>query len=231
MNSTPNALNPYGAQKQADETHQLKIAEYEKKISDMAKELDSAPRIAEQGSQQLQGEVLELDLEELLRQQFPTDEIRPVSKGIRGADVIQVVRDASLAECGIIIWESKRTANWSNTWLPKLRDDGRAANACLAILVTEKLHPKMTGTFDLLDGVWVTNRACSLALATALRSGLLDVAAARRAIEGQQGKMEVLYNYLSSSKFKHRMSGIVEAFVTMQSDLAKEKTAITAAWG
>jgi hypothetical protein len=218
------------AKKQSDEEHRLNIAQYEKRISDMGKELDAARRIAEQGSQQLQGEVLELDLEELLRQQFPCDEIRPVPKGIRGADVIQVVRDSSLAECGAIIWESKRTANWSNTWLPKLRDDQRAANACIAILVTEKLPPKMNGSFELIDGTWITNRSCCFALATALRFGLLDVAAARRALEGQNGKMEALYNYLSGPIFKNRVNGIVEAFTTMQQDLVKEKKAIVAIW-
>ncbi len=218
------------ARQQIEEQHRLKFGEYEKRIADMAKELDAARRIADQGSQQLQGEVLELDLEEVLRQQFPTDEIRPVSKGVRGADVVQVVRDSSLAECGKIIWESKRTANWSHTWLPKLRDDQRAENACIAILVTEKCHPKMATAFDSIDGIWVTNRSCSMALALALRSGLIDIAAARRALEGQQGKMEVLYDYLSNSTFKNRMTGIVEAFTTMQKDLIKEKKAVTAAW-
>ena len=218
------------ARQQVDNDHRLKVAEFEKRISDMSKELDNAKRIANQGSQQLQGEVLELDLEELLRQQFPLDEIKPVAKGIRGADVIQIVRDASLSECGAIIWESKRTTNWSNAWLPKLRDDQRAANACAAILVTEKLHPKMSAAFESIDGIWVTNRDCCTALATALRCGMLDVAEAGERLQGQHGKMESLYHYLSNSMFKNRITGIVEAFVTMQSDLAKEKKAITAAW-
>ncbi len=176
------------ARQQVDNDHRLKVAEFEKRISDMSKELDDAKRIANQGSQQLQGEVLELDLEELLRQQFPLDEIKPVAKGIRGADVIQIVRDASLSECGAIIWESKRTTNWSNAWLPKLRDDQRAANACAAILVTEKLHPKMSAAFESIDGIWVTNRDCCIALATALRYGMLDVAEARAPCKGNMEK-------------------------------------------
>jgi hypothetical protein len=218
------------AKKQADEEHRLKIAEYEQRISQMSRELDSAKRIAEQGSQQLQGEVLELDLEALLRQQFPSDEIRPVPKGIRGADVIQVVRDSSLSECGAIIWESKRTTNWSNTWLPKLRDDRRAADACIAILVTETLHPKMTGEFESIEGIWVSTKACCIGLASALRAGLLEVAAARQALEGQQGKKDIVYNYLSSPAFVNRIQGIVEAFATMQKDLNEEKRAITSRW-
>ncbi len=216
--------------READEEHRLKDAEKEKLVGDMRKEIDQLRRTMEQGSQQLQGEVLELDLEELLREQFPADDIKPVPKGIRGADVIQLVRDSVLAECGAIIWESKRTANWSHTWLQKLRDDMRAADACIAILVSEKLHPKMVTGFDSIDGIWVTNRECATGLATALRCGLLDVAAARRALQGQQGKMEALYDYLSSTTFKNRVTGIVEAFSTMQTDLVKEKKAVTAAW-
>jgi hypothetical protein len=218
------------ARQQIEEQHRLKFGEYEKRIADMAKDLDAARRIADQGSQQLQGEVLELDLEELLRQQFPADEIRPVSKGTRGADVVQIVRDATLAECGKIIWESKRTANWSHTWLPKLNDDQRVEDACIAILVTEKCHPKMTTDFDLIEGIWVTNRSCCITLAMALRHGILEVAAARRALDGRQGKMEVLYHYLSDSTFKNRITGIVDAFTTMQKDLIKERKAVTAAW-
>ena len=113
--------------------------------------------------------------------------------------------------------------------MPKLRNDQRAANACLAILVSDEL-PRSIDTFAFIEGIWVTNRACCVGLALALRSGLLDVSSARRAVQGQQGKMEVLYNYLSSTAFKNRITGIVEAFGTMQKDLTEEKRAITARW-
>jgi hypothetical protein len=217
------------AKKQADEEHRGKISEYEKRIADMNRELDTARRIAEQGSQQLQGEVLELDLEEILRREFPLDEIKPVPKGMPGSDIVHVVRDGAGGGCGTIIWELKRTKNWSEGWLPKLRNDQRAANACLAILVSDEL-PRSIDTFAFIDGIWVTNRACCVGLALALRCGLLDVSAARRAVQGQQGKMEALYNYLSSTAFRNRITGIVEAFATMQKDLTEEKRAITSRW-
>ncbi|MCC7086264.1 MAG: DUF2130 domain-containing protein [Pirellulales bacterium] len=216
-------------QREADEQHRLKDAEKDKRITDLAREIENLKRKAEQGSQQLQGEVLELDLESLLRTQFPVDEIRPVPKGVHGGDVVHLVRDTVGGECGIILWESKRTKNWSDGWLPKLRGDQRAAKAQVAILVSDEL-PKGVTTFAFIDEVWVTNRACSIGLALALRCGVLDAAKVRRAIDGQQDKMAVLYNYLSSTGFRNRVAGIVEAFVTMKTDLEVEKRAITKHW-
>jgi hypothetical protein len=217
------------ALRDADEQHRLKDAEKDKRISDLAREIENLKRKADQGSQQLQGEVLEIDLELLLRQQFPGDEIMPVPKGVHGGDVVHLVRDSTGSECGIILWESKRTKNWSDGWLPKLRNDQRAAKAHVAILVSDEL-PKNVSTFAFINEVWVTNRACSIGLALALRCGVLDAAKVRRAMDGQQDKMAVLYNYLSSTGFQNRVAGIVEAFVTLRNDLEAEKRTITKQW-
>src|SRR5262249_26450402 len=147
------------AKQKAREEHQLKDAENIKLIGDLRKELDNLKRKAEQGSQQLQGEVLELSLESILLKEFPHDSIEPVAKGVNGADVIQVVRDGSGADCGTILWELKNTKRWSDTWLPKLRNDQRNGKAHAAILVSEEL-PKSVTTFGLVEEVWVTNRTC-----------------------------------------------------------------------
>jgi hypothetical protein len=168
-------------------------------------------------------------LEESLRRAFPLDDVAAVSKGAFGADVKHVVRDRMLGDCGAILWESKRTKNWNNDWLAKLRDDQRAAKAQVAILVSDQL-PAGVQSFALAEGVWVSNRACAINLAAALRSGLVQVAAARRALEGQQGKMEILYNYLSSDQFKQRLEGIIEPFMTLREQLESEKRSATTAW-
>lgn len=217
------------ARQQVLEERQLKEAEKDAKITDLLKQIDEMKRRAEQGSQQLQGEVLEIDLEESLRRAFPLDDIAEVSKGASGADVKHTVRDRTIGECGCILWESKRTKKWNGEWLAKLRDDQRAAKAQIAILVSDQL-PADVQSFALVDGIWVTNRACALNLAMALRSGLVQVAASRRALEGQQGKMEILYNYLSSDQFKHRIEGIIEPFMTMRSQLEKEKATMQTRW-
>jgi hypothetical protein len=218
------------AKKEAAQERQLKDAEKDKLINDLRTQLEDMQRKAEQGSQQLQGEVLELELETLLRQHFPVDEITPVPKGVHGGDVVHTVRDAAGTVCGSILWESKRTKNWSDGWLTKLRDDQRTAKAHIAILISLEL-PKDLKHFRCIDGVWVTSRDCALHVAAALRAGLLEVSAARRSVEGRNDKMEMLYAYLSGSEFRHRVEGIVEAFVTLKKDLDSEKRAIQKMWG
>lgn len=217
------------AKKEAAEERQLKDAEKDKLINDLRFQIEDLRRKSEQGSQQLQGEILEVTLEELLRQHFPFDDVTPVPKGIHGGDVIQTVRDASGTICGIILWESKRTKNWSDGWLPKLRDDQRAAKAQIAILVSIEL-PRDITTFRHIDGIWVTSTPCAISLASALRAGLIELAAAKRALDGRHDKMELLYEYLSGQEFRHRVEGIVEAFVTLREELEAEKRTTQRMW-
>ncbi len=111
-------------------------------------------RKIEQGSQQLQGEVMEIALERLLNEHFRHDEIVPVPKGVFGGDCLQKVRNTSMQECGTILWETKRTKNWSQSWLAKLREDQREAKASLAIIVSEAL-PDGINSFGCVEGIWI----------------------------------------------------------------------------
>jgi hypothetical protein len=217
------------ARKEADEDRRLKHAEKDSLINTLRTQIEDLRRKSEQGSQQLQGEVLEVALEELLRRYFLFDEITPVAKGFHGGDVVQTVRDATGAVSGQILWESKRTKNWSDGWLPKLRDDQRAANAQVVILVTIEL-PKDVTTFRHIDGVWVTSAPCAIPLASARRTALIEIAAAKRSIEGRNDKMELLYSYLSGQEFRYSAEGIVEAFATLREDLEAEKRATQRMW-
>ncbi|MEN6575863.1 MAG: DUF2130 domain-containing protein [Phycisphaerales bacterium] len=217
------------ALKELDEQHRLKLMENEQKVQTLLRQIEDLKRKAEQGSQQAQGEVLELALEELLKQLFPTDSIEPVPKGVRGADVIQRVFDDSGTDCGLILWESKRTRHWSKEWLPKLRDDLRMVGASRSIIVSEQL-PEHIRHFGQVDGVWVANWACVHPVATMLREGLIGVAKSRRALDGQHSKMEFVYNYLIGQEFYNRVSGVVEAFVTMRQELEAEKRVLNTCW-
>lgn len=217
------------ARREAEEQLGLKVSEKEQTIAAMQKQIEELKRKAEQGSQQLQGEVLELELESLLGGKFPHDRIEPVPKGEHGGDILHRVVLPTGAMCGTILWESKRTKNWSDGWLPKLRDDQRAAKAEVAIIVSAVL-PKGVETFDQLDGVWITHPRAALPVALSLRQMLIEVAAARQASEGQQTKMEMIYQYLTGPKFRLRVQAIVEAFSNMSEDLQKEKKAITKQW-
>ena len=217
------------ALKELDEQHRLKLLEKEQQVDALRRQIEDLKRSAEQGSQQAQGEVLEVALEQLLKDLFATDSIEPVPKGVRGADVIQRVLDESGTDCGLILWESKRTRHWSKDWLPKLRDDLRMVGASRSVIVSEQL-PEHIRHFGQVDGVWVVSWACIHPVAVALREGLIAVAKSRRAVEGQHGKMELVYNYLIGQEFYNRVSGIVEAFVTMGQDLEEEKRAFTTRW-
>jgi hypothetical protein len=215
--------------KVAAEEQALKLKEKDKHIEDLKQLLEEARRKSEQGSQERQGEVLELDLEAVLARAFPHDDIRPVPKGMRGADVIQEVRDGSLRSCGSIIWETKNTKAWSPAWIAKLKDDQRATGAAVAVLVSVTL-PEDVHSFGLVDGVWVTGLDCYPPLAAALREQLMRVSFARAAAEGMQEKMATLYRYLSGDEFRHRVEAIVETFKVMQEQLAKERRAMEKLW-
>jgi hypothetical protein len=218
------------ASRRADEQYQLKLAEKEKQIQDAKKANDELKRKLDQGSQQAQGEVLELQLEELLRSAFPLDQIEPVPKGLSGADIVQRVMSKSGRLCGTIIWESKRTKVFSEPWLQKLKDDQRKLTAEIAILVSETL-PKDCSTFVYLNDVWVSGPQCAISLAAALRMQLLKVARARAVANGAKQKSEVLYEYVvASTQFRQRVEAIAEAFIGMQSGLQEEKRTAQRQW-
>ncbi|MFN3531641.1 MAG: DUF2130 domain-containing protein [Candidatus Brocadia sp.] len=217
------------AKKEAEEENRLKLLEKEKQLEDTKNALEEAKRKAYQGSMQTQGEVLELDLESILRVQFPIDDIEPVPKGIKGADIIQKVRDRSGRFCGTIIWESKHTKAWNDGWLSKLKDDQREVKAEIAVLVTETL-PRGVENFAQIEGVWVTSYGLSIALASVLRTSLIELAQHKLSVVGKSEKMEVLYNYLSGPEFRQRIEAIVESFKSMKEDLDQEKRAMIKIW-
>ena len=216
-------------QKEEEQSYLLKLAEKEKVISDMKKQVEELRRKGEQASQQLQGAVMELELEAMLRTAFPADQIEPVPTGRNGGDVVHKVIGPNGLQCGTILWESKRTRTWSNEWLTKNREDQRLVGAHVGAIVTTTM-PKGVDTFDRLDGVWVAAMRCTLPLAKALRHGIIEAAMAKVVTQGKDGKMERLYEYLIGPLFRNRVSAIVEACVSMQDDLEAEKRALTKHW-
>jgi hypothetical protein len=217
------------ARLEAEDSLKAKVAEKETQIAGMQRQIEELRRKAEQGSQQLQGEALEIELESQLRARFARDLIEPVPKGEFGGDVLHRVLGPTGQACGTILWESKRTKAWSDGWLVKLRGDQRAAKAEIAMIVSTAL-PKGVESFDLIDGVWVVEPRFALPLAIALRQSLIDVAGSKLAQEGQQSKMELVYGYLTGPRFRHRIDAIVERFTEMQSDLDRERKTMMRMW-
>lgn len=217
------------ARQDADEAARLRVAEKDQTIESMTRTIEELKRKAEQGSQQSQGEVLELELEELLKSRFPMDAIEPVGKGELGADVIQQVNGQLGQPAGIILWETKRTKAWSDGWLAKLRDDQRRSGADIALIISHAL-PKHIEHFDLVDGIWVAHPRCALPVAVALRQGLIEVSSSRLVQQGQQTKMEQVYHYLTGTKFKQRVDAVIEKFNDMRDDLDKERKFMGRQW-
>jgi hypothetical protein len=217
------------AKQEAEDGLKSKVLEKETQIASMQRQIEELKRKAEQGSQQLQGEAQELELELTLRANFPRDVIEPVPKGEFGGDVLHRVNGPFDQQCGRILWELKQTKNWSDGWLAKLRNDQRAANAELAVLVSHVL-PKGVSAFDLIDGVWVIESRYAIPVATILRQSLIELSAVRKAGEGQQTKTELVYQYLTGPQFRHRIEAIVEKFSDMQADLDRERKVMTRLW-
>ena len=209
--------------------YDLIIREKEKQLEDQKKLAAEMQRKAEQGSMQLQGEVQEMGLEEMLRSAFIYDEISEVGKGIRGADVIQTVKNELGQVCGKIIYESKRTQNFGGDWIEKLKDDQRQIGAEIAVLVTQTM-PKDMERFGEREGVWICNYLEMKGLVFALRKILIQTQTAKSANENKTDKMSLLYSFLTSNQFRQQMEAIVEGFTTMKADLDKERRAMQRIW-
>ena len=215
----------------AQEKYSLQIREKDKIINDLRKKMEEGSKKAKQGSMQLQGEVQEQELEEILKKHFPQDEISPVKTGQRGGDIIQVIKTPNGNIAGKILWESKRTKNWSQGWLKKLKDDMQLSKCDCGAVVSEVLPEQIKNFgFGLIEGVWITELRLAIGLAAALRQNLQDRHALQTAIEHQSDKKEVIYNYLTGKQFKNRVERVIETFSEMQADLNKEKQAIEKIW-
>lgn len=207
----------------------MKIKELEKKLSDQVEQLELMRRKAEQGSMQLQGEVLELALEELLRATFPFDKVEEVAKGIKGADCIHHVRNHLAQPCGKIIYESKRTKAFSNEWIEKLKSDMRSQQADLAILVTETL-PKEMESFGFKDGVWICKFSDIKALSFILRDSLIKINTAVVSQENKSDKAHLIYSYVTGIEFRQNIEAILEGWLALKDGITREKIQMEKIW-
>lgn len=211
------------------EEHRLKDHEKEKVIQDLKIALEDANRKAQQGSQQLQGEVQELDIESILKEQFPHDEIVPVPKGIRGADALQIVKMTSGTVCGSILWESKRTKGWSEAWIKKLKDDQREAKADIAVIISEVL-PKDLPNSGYRDRVWIGDYSALRLLSVALRTSLVGIASAKLASDNKDEISDLLFRYVTGSEFRQKVEAMVDTYKDMRDTIDREKRASIARW-
>ncbi|MEK7534653.1 MAG: DUF2130 domain-containing protein [Patescibacteria group bacterium] len=212
------------------EKSSLEIAEIKKQLDDTKKALEDAQRKAAQKSQQLQGEVLELELEKMLSIAFPHDDTEPVAKGISGADIKHTVKSPKGTICGVILWESKRTKEWSDKWLTKLKEDLRTQKANIPIIVSVILPKEAKNGFGIKDGVWICSHQLVLPIATILRKNLLDVGY-QKAISANRGeKADLLYSYATSHEFQQQVERIVETYKEIKDQITKERMVFEKSW-
>lgn len=215
--------------KREQELFDLKTKEYKLQMEQQQKLIEELKRKSEQGSMQLQGESQEILLEEILKEHFPFDKIEEVTKGVEGADCVQIVRNNSGTECGKIIYESKRTKAWSNNWIDKLKNDMRSSGSDVAILVSQ-VFPKDMEKFGEKDGVWVCNFNEVSSVASLLRNGIIKIHEAQKSQENKGDKMQMLYDYLTGNEFRGQMEAIVEGFFAMKQSIARERIQMEKMW-
>ncbi|WP_100968466.1 DUF2130 domain-containing protein [Helicobacter pylori] len=216
-------------EKALHEKNELKFKQQEEQLEMLRNELKNAQRKAELSSQQLQGEVQELAIEEFLKQKFPLDCIEEIKKGQRGGDCIQVVHTREFQNCGKIYYESKRTKEFQKAWVEKLKSDMREIGADVGVIVSEAL-PKEMERMGLFEGVWVCSFEEFKALSAVLREGVIQVGLAKKSQENKGDKMDLLYHYLTSSEFSMQVNAIIEGFEQLRADLESEKRAMNRIW-
>ena len=215
--------------KKAEEDQRSKVMELQKQLSDVSKANDDLRRKINQGSQQTQGEAFEDKFQKMLKLEFSNDLVKEVAKGTKGGDIIQEVMDRNGNMCGKILWEMKNTKTWSELWVDKLKGDQRRSMADYAVLISEAV-PNNVESARFYKNIWITKQSFVIGLACALRLNLIQIAMAKRANEGKNGKSDLLFSYLSGTEFRLRVEAIIDAFTNMQVEIEKEKRYFSNKW-
>lgn len=216
-------------QKFEAERSEMKVRELEKQLEDQKKLTEEMKRKQDQASGQFQGEVQELAIEEWLASNFPLDTIEEIRKGERGGDCIQIVHTRSQQNCGTIYYESKRTKQFQPSWLEKFKGDMREKGADIGVIVTEVMPTDMK-RMGQKEGIWICNYEEFKGLCGVLRQTIIQIHQVGSVQENRGEKMQLLYNYLTSSSFRMQIEAIVEGFTQMKGDLEREKNSMQKIW-
>ncbi|RJQ32234.1 MAG: DUF2130 domain-containing protein [Actinobacteria bacterium] len=217
-------------EKRLTQAHELEDKKREKMITDLENQVNELNRKLKQGSSQLQGETLELKVEEILKANYPFDEIKEIAKGVNGADVLQKVRDKAGNYCGSILWEAKYTKAWSDSWLDKLKEDQKEAAADICTIVSIALPKHMKHFPDAYKGVWVSDYSSLVGLSGILRFTLVEQSKTRRQTQGKNEKMEVVFNYITGPEFTQRVRDSYETYESMMQALEQERKVMQKIW-
>ncbi|HUD04534.1 MAG TPA: DUF2130 domain-containing protein, partial [Patescibacteria group bacterium] len=216
------------ASRKAAEEQRLKIREKDLQLDEIRRVNEDLKRKLEQGSQQRQGEVLELDLEEQLRAKFTNDEFVPIPKGVEGADIWQKVKFQGKI-VGSILWETKRTKAWSNGWIAKLKDDAGKISASESIIVSQVM-PEGSASFDRKDGIWITTYEHAIGICRYVRFLITTVSSIKSSTSQTDEDWGQIRDYMLSDSFKHRMQAHFDGVKALRDGLDAEKRATLLRW-
>ena len=208
----------------------IELSELKKQLDDTKNALEDAQRKAAQKSQQMQGEVFELELERILMENFPNDEITPVAKGVTGADIKHIVKSPKGMPCGVILWEIKRTKEWTDKWLDKLKEDIINQNANIPVIVSSVLPKEIKNGFGIKNGVWICESSVAIPLSILLRKNLLDVGYQKAVLANRGEKADLLYNYITGHEFQQQVQRIVETYRLMKDQIVRERVSFEKSW-
>jgi hypothetical protein len=204
-----------------EQANAVRLKEKEDHIERLGAQIAELKRKADSQSRLAEGVPNQEVFADLLRHQFPHDDIQVVRRGQAGADVIHVVYSPSGQRWGTIRWECKRAANWQGEWVDKVTKD---AGDDVGVLVSEVLPAGMKDCGQ-VGTVWVCNYVAARALAMALRHGLVQVAGYRAANALRQDAEGKVFDYIATGGFAPRVLELCRAIVHMQEQLRKERMA------
>lgn len=216
--------------KSEKEKAEIEKNDLKKQLDDTKKLLEDARRKADQKSQQLQGEVLELEFEEIIRKAFPDDEIIPIAKGQKGADIQIDVRSKRGNNCGRILVEVKRHKNWDEDWITKLKGDVRSSGAVIGLVVSSILPKDEASEFNFRNGVYIAKPNHVIPLLKTLRKGIIDVAYQKFISANQSDKAAALYQYITGHEFRQQIESIIEVYTEQIVQVTKERAAFEKIW-
>lgn len=215
--------------KTVNEDIELKMKEKEMMLEEARKQITDMQRKLDQGSTQLQGEAQELVVEERLKELFPYDEISEVAKGLRGADVMQIVHNENQL-CGSLLYESKNTLMFGADWIDKLRKDQQACGASMAILVSKAMPKNRQEEYFVEKNVVVCSVSLFPVVASLCRNKLIELKYQAGRYELQKDTSGFLFQYLTSDDFRMHLEELVGALQEMKYQITKEKGAFEKQW-
>ena len=206
----------------------VELNESKIQVTQLKDDLEKMRKRVSQGSVQLQGEALEVYIEDWLRDEFTEDNIIEIKKGMKGADVVHEIMSNG-ESLGKICVESKRTEKFQNSWVQKIKEDSKNAQCHTSVIVSDVL-PKNLNKNRQMEGVWICTCAQFKLLSHALRLNICEIAGVLNSQKNRTEKTHLLFNYITSKEFNQDVESIVQSFVMLEEDLEKEKRAIQSLW-